>query len=280
MLTCSAAADPLHIAVSIIPQQYLVSRIAGDLAHISVMIPTGHSPHAYEPKPAQMVSLSKANLFFSIGVSSENTWLPRFAELNRNMTIVDCTEGIAKIPMKSHHHEDDHHDQHKLVENQGALDPHVWLSPRRAAFISRNMLTAIIKADPANAETYIENYKKSASDIMMLDMKLLRLFSQTTGAFFVFHPAWGYLAHDYGLEQIPIELEGKEPKPRDLALLIATAKQKKIGAVFVQPQISKRAAEIIAGEINARVVVADPLAAEWMENLESVARAFAGELKQ
>jgi zinc transport system substrate-binding protein len=90
----------------------------------------------------------------------------------------------------------------------------------------------------------------------------------------VFHPSWGYFAHAYGLKMVPIEIEGKEPKPAQLRELIEHARENGIKFVFVQPQFSARSAKLIAGEIGGQVVFADPLAEDWADNLRGVARKF------
>ena len=92
--------------------------------------------------------------------------------------------------------------------------------------------------------------------------------------FLVYHPSWGCLAEEYGLEQIAIERDGKEPSSRSLAGLIEAAKNKGIRVVFVQPQHSERAAETVAAAIGGRVVTVDPLARDWPANLRTVAAAF------
>ena len=90
----------------------------------------------------------------------------------------------------------------------------------------------------------------------------------------VFHPSWGYFARQYGLEQVPIEIEGKAPKPAQLAELIGHAKEQNIQIIFVQPQFSRKSAEVVAREIGGKVVFADPLAEDWLQNLADVAEKF------
>ena len=96
----------------------------------------------------------------------------------------------------------------------------------------------------------------------------------------VFHPSWGYFAHTYGLEQIPIEREGKAPKPVHLQELITHAIAHDIRVIFVQPQFSTKSAETIAKAIGGTVVVADPLALDWADNLRRQARKIRSALKK
>ena len=113
-----------------------------------------------------------------------------------------------------------------------------------------------------------------------LDARLKRTLANRQGlGFMVFHPSWGYFAETYGLKQIPIEIEGKDPKPAQLKEIIDTAKKKEIKVVFVQPQFSTKSAKLVAGEIGGQVVFADPLAEDWYSNLAEVADKFAAALK-
>jgi zinc transport system substrate-binding protein len=137
------------------------------------------------------------------------------------------------------------------------------------------MAEALIAVDSANRTRYEENLAGFLREIEALDAELKSMFAGSPGArFMVFHPSWGYFAHAYGLEQVPIEIEGKDPKPAPLKDLIHHAREHGIKVVFVQPQFSAKSAEMVAREIGGRVVTADPLAADWAENLREVGRKF------
>jgi zinc transport system substrate-binding protein len=135
-------------------------------------------------------------------------------------------------------------------------------------------------ADPAHAADYERNGRRFREAIDDLDRELKKRFAGQEGRrFMVFHPSWGYFAAAYGLEQIPIELEGKDPKPAQLQTLIEYARQLRIKVIFVQPQFSRRSAAIVAGAIGGQVVSADPLALNWMDNLRRVGAEFAAALR-
>jgi zinc transport system substrate-binding protein len=142
------------------------------------------------------------------------------------------------------------------------------------------ILNALVEIDPDNRDAYERNFREFSSRIDQLDADLKKTFSGTRGQqFMVFHPAWGYFAHTYGLTQVPVEIEGKDPKPAQLAELIRHAREKDIRVIFVQPQFSSKSAEMIAGEIGGQVAVADPLAEAWMDNLRTIADSFKAALK-
>jgi zinc transport system substrate-binding protein len=280
VLTVTAAAraeEGLKVFVSIMPQKYFVGEIGKDKLDVEVMVQPGSSPHTYEPKPSQMAALSKSRLYFAIGVTFEKVWLKRIAAANPSLKIVRTEEGIEKIPMISHSHDEgDGHSKH----SHGEPDPHIWLSPPLVLTQARNILAALQEVDPRNYDFYESNYRAFASKIMELDCDLRNIFRGKAGmSFLVFHPAWGYFAKAYGLKQVPIETEGKEPKPAQLQGLIRKAKDKGIRVVFLQPQIPSRSAEQAAVELGGQVITVDPLSLDWMKNLKDVAGKFREALK-
>ncbi len=274
------AEETLPVFVSILPQKYFVEKIGGEFVQVSVMVAPGAGPHTYEPKPAQMVELSKTRLYFAVGVPFESTWLDRFASANPSMQIISTQEGIEKIHMASHHHEEE--EKSGTHEHEGIRDPHIWLSPPLVMVQARNILRALMSADPAHANVYEDRYKEFIREIADLDMEIFRILGEKElrREFMVFHPAWGYFAQAYGLKQVPVETEGKEPKPAELQKLIEWGKKENIKAVFIQPQYSEKSAGVIAAAIGGQVIAADPLAADWAENLRQIAMKFRDALKK
>jgi zinc transport system substrate-binding protein len=269
-----AMADKLPVFASILPLKYFVEHIGGERVAVSVMVQPGASPATYEPKPMQMAALSQTRLYFAIGVPFERSWLDKIAAANTAMQVVHTDQGITKIPMARHHHEQEQstsghghdHDEH------GILDPHIWLAPALAEQISQHIVSALTRVDPAGRDVYEGNFKKLCSDIQKLDADLANLFSDAAERrFIVFHPAWGYLAKAYGLQQVPIEVEGKDPKPAQLMALITFAREQGITAIFAQPQFSAKSARQVAREIHGQVIFVDPLAYNWADNLRDIA---------
>lgn len=176
-------------------------------------------------------------------------------------------------PKATTHHAKHDHGQHVDIRMK---DPHVWLSPPLVRIICQEIRDTLIKHDPENADTYNQNYLNFAKEINKLDSDLLNTFLNKGKhfSFMVYHPSWGYFARTYGLTQLPIELEGKEPSPKELTQLIKLAKQQSVQAIFVQPQFSQKSAKAIASSIGAKVLVADPLAEDWEANMRKVAKTF------
>jgi zinc transport system substrate-binding protein len=275
------AADRLPVFVSIVPQKYFVQQIGRDLVDVRVMVQPGANPATYEPKPRQMADLSKTKIYFSIGVPFEKTRLNMIAATNPDMKIVPTDHDIEKIPMAAHHHHDEEGAHPTPGDSgHGGLDPHIWLSPPLVKTQANTILTALVEIDPSHKTSYEANFHDFVSRIDELDAELRNMFADKQGMrFLVFHPSWGYFAHAYGLEQVPIEIEGKNPKPAELKELIELARSEGIKVVFVQPQFSTKSALLVAREIGGRVVVADPLAEDWLVNLQDVADKFNTVLK-
>jgi zinc transport system substrate-binding protein len=278
----SFAGEPVPVFVSIPPQKYFVEKIGGSFVQVSVMVPPGANPHIYEPRPTQMTALSKSKIYFAIGVTFETVWLPKFADLNPKMRIVHCDRGIDKMAMVVHHHEEeegvgdqDKEKQAHKEEAPGIPDPHVWVAPPEVRIIARNILEALVEMDPSNSGTYHSRYEVFLTEIDKLDKDLTEVFKGKKGLkFMVYHPAWGYFARAYGLEQVPVEIEGKEPKPGQLKGLITQSKKDGIKVIFVQPQFSTKSAETIAKAIGGQVIAADNLREDWERNLRVQAQKF------
>lgn len=311
-LSNAFAADKLPVFVSIVPQKYIVQQIGKELVDVQAMVQPGASPATYEPKPKQMADLLKTKIYFAIGVPFESAWLEKIAATSPKMKVVHTDHGIEKLAMAAHHHHDDdavyhgseHHEEgdhdhekgghhgepehepghepeHEKDHHEHAgLDPHIWLSPPLVKIQARAVLAALEEADPGHGSVYEANFREFASRIDQLDADLKKTFAGKQGLrFMVFHPAWGYFAHAYGLKQIPIEIEGKDPKPAQLKALVQHARKNGIRVVFVQPQFSTKSAGLVAREIGGQVAFADPMAEDWMANLREVADKFQAALK-
>jgi len=207
--------------------------------------------------------------------------MDRFAHANPRMEIICTQDGIEKIPMAPAHSHKEKHGDGGHGAHSGAGDPHIWLSPPLVMVQARTIMRTLMAADPAGRGVYETNYRRFIAELVDLDLKIARLFSGMPKGhrFMVYHPSWGYFAEAYGLEQIPVEIEGKSPTPKALQRFIDQARDKGIRAIFVQPQFSIKSAETIARAINGQVILADPLALDWPTNLLQVAEQFKAALK-
>ena len=263
-LVCFAA-EPIQVTVSIPPQKYFVEKIGGSLVKTMVMAPAGGCAETYEPKPQQMAALSKARIYFAIGFPFEDVWLPKFAAANPNMLICRTDEGIKKLPLDAQHeHEHEHGNKDEKM-----LDPHIWLSPPLVRIQAKNILKALQTADAASSATYQKNFEKFDAEIMKLDEWIRDALKniKSGNTFLVMHPTWQYFAESYGLKQIAIETEGREPTSKELMAIINKAKAHQIKIIYVQPQTPLRSVETIAKAIGGAIVTIDPLTEDWEINL-------------
>ena len=276
----ASSADPLRVAVSIPPQKYFVEAIGGAHVAVTVLVPPTAEPENYEPTPKQVLALAHSALFLGIGVPIERAWIPRFQAANPRLVVVDTTRGINKMPMVRHLHSGEHepaHDPQPTIAAKAALDPHIWLSPVLARIVAINTRDALIAADPAHAADFRQGYARLARTIDQVDEKILATLTEhplKQTEFIVFHPAFGYFAAAYGLTQVPIEMEGKEPGPKQLAELIEFAKNKRITVIFIEPQFAQKAAQTIAQSIGGAVATIDPLQENWPAGMEAIATAL------
>jgi zinc transport system substrate-binding protein len=265
-------ADKYTVFTSILPQEYFVEQIGGGRVEVQALVTPGSSPATYEPTPRQMASLSEAKIFFRIGVPFENAFVPKIEEATVGLRIVDTRVGITLREMKAHHHHKG--DPEKTNHYEEGTDPHIWLSPRLVKIQARTITDALIEVDPTGQATYENNLAAFIQKLDVLDAHLIEALAPVKGkTLMVFHPAWGYFADAYGLEQEPIEVEGKEPSGQQLARMIELAKDEGVRIIFVQPQFSKRSAMRIAEAIGGAVVPINPLARDYLNNLERVATA-------
>jgi zinc transport system substrate-binding protein len=271
--------DILRVTVSIPPQAYFVERIGGELVDVNVMVGPGEEAHTYEPLPEQMRDLDNSQVFFSIGIEYENAWIPKFRDINPDLQIVDSSTGIQRVITNvAHTHEDDeeeigdsHHEE---------PDPHVWLSPANGKIIAKNIFQALESLSPENSQIFKKNYDVLIADIEALDASITQILSSAAQrTFMVFHPAWGYFASQYNLEQIAVQIGGQDPSPAELADLVKIAQTENIRVIFIQPTFSTASIHALSQEINAEIVSLDPLAEDWLANLEAVASAFAAALE-
>lgn len=421
ILFASISYANVNVVVSIVPQKTFVEKIGGDKVNVVAMVKPGSDPHTYEPKPAQMVAITKADIYFPIKIEFEEAWLDKFKAQNTKMKFVSMTDGIKYMAMPSHGEsigddESDHNEelpfewagvfelkkgeytwsfdkvsgkyadpkmkflmieakssQNDVIEayekeaielfesntkvihdnesvskekityelefdqnknqtiykikinedgkyifftehmpfefegkehffkdlnkndiepiaqhpgenahhhhhhHHGENDPHVWVSPSNVKIMAKNIYEALAKEDPKNQDYYKKNYEKFITEIKNTDKEIKKtLFDIETGSkFLVFHPSWGYFAKDYGLTQLAIEVEGKEPKPKALRKIIDIAKKENIKAVFTQHEFSDKSAKALASELKIKVIKETPLAANWSQNLIKMANAIA-----
>ena len=266
-----AGDEHITVAVSLQPYATIAKMVGGSRLNIVTLLPPGADPHNYEPKPAIIKAFSLAQIYFTDGSGLDKVWMPRFLAANKKVDVVDISAGIKW--MKLEHDGGDlygHHDEEEL-------DPHIWTSPARVKILAMNIYETLKKVDPEHINYYAIRYQNAQEALTRLERRINEAVIHMpvkSRSFIVFHPSYGYLAKDYKLKQYSIEVNGKEPKPRDLAKLIQVGRKNNVKLVFVQPQFSKRAATTIAKDLGAVIVETDPLSADIFANMQKFIEAL------
>jgi zinc transport system substrate-binding protein len=260
------------ITVSIPPFKYFIEAIGGEDFNVNVMVPAGANPHIYEPVPGQISALRKSVAYISDGyLGFEMTWLDRFYETNSEMKKLSLGQNIDLI--KPSGHIDSEH-----VEG---ADPHYWVSPKCALKIASAVKSLLIDINPEKSKEYILNYTNLVKSINDIDEKARELFSSYQNKpFMIFHPTLGYLARDYGLKEIAVENEGKEPTPSSMKDLIDFGKAEKIRVIFVQREYDTKNARAIAAETGAVIETIDPLTENWKASVLQIINALYQSFKE
>jgi zinc transport system substrate-binding protein len=265
-----AGEDRITVAVSLQPYATLVKMLGGDRVNVVTLLPPGADPHNFEPKPAVIKAFSVAQVYFTDGSGLDKTWMPRFLGANKNVQVVDISKGIEWMKSEEEHGAHGHHHDEEM-------DPHIWTSPTRMRFLAQNIFQELKKLDPKYVIDYVNRASMVQDELALVERQLNEAvisMPKDRRSFIVFHPTYGYLAKDFKLKQYTIEVNGKEPKPRDLANLVKVGRKNGVKTVFVQPQFSKRAAETIAKELGAVVVETDPLSADFIGNTQKFIKAI------
>jgi zinc transport system substrate-binding protein len=255
------------ITVSILPQQFFIERIAGDLAEVNVMIPSGANPATYEPTVSQLSKLSRSEVYMRIGyVEFELAWMDKLKSANPEMRIVDLSQSIEPI---SEPHEE-------VAESLGHLhqgvDPHIWMSLVNGKIIARNVYDALAFQFPDKKELFSRNLEKLLSEIDSLHFRVTEmLFPYRSRGFIIYHPALTYFARDYHLIQLPLEIGGKIPSPAHMRQMADLGQENQISAIIIQRQFDTRNAEVLAGEIGAEIIQIDPLDPNWLSQIGTIA---------
>ena len=263
----------LGVAVSILPLKYFVQKIAVDKAAVYVMVPPGANPHSYEPKPKELRELSGSGLYVKVGtpIEFEVSWMGKLMSVNPKMAVCDSSKGIALI----NDYAEEETGEPKKGHDQYGTDPHIWTSLRNGVIMAENVKNALSAVDPANQAFYEANCGELKKELNKLDNHVGEMLKSHAGAsFIVFHSGWGYYARDYSLNEISIEVGGKEPSARDMAGIIKKAKQEKIKAVFVSPEFSLKSSRAVASEIGGKVISVDHLSENIPREIQKMTEAI------
>ena len=290
------------VSVSVPPQKHFVEKIAANTLDINVIIPAGADEHNFDFKPATMKKLEKSDIYFSIGLELERVFIDKFQSNFKNLQIIDTGKNLRNLK-SSHTHSKDEHDEHhnhaghddhdhdehahgkdkhhthkhsNSHESHSEKDPHIWLDPILVKIQAELIAKALIAKYPQHKALYEANLIKFQAELDALNAELSALFKGSKNKkFIIYHPSLAYFAARYHLVQIPVEIEGKEPKTKDLQRLISVAKKENIKTIFVQKGFSQNAAKSLAKELKASVVELNHLSDDYSKNLLEIAKKIA-----
>jgi zinc transport system substrate-binding protein len=273
--SCRTGGDPTDkpvISVSIIPQQYFIEKLAGDLVKVNVLIPAGASPATYEPTIAQLGQLDRSEVYMRIGyIGFEQSWMDKLSSVNPAMKIVDLSEGV-DIILEDAGEEQDHHGDSEHGHSHHGGDPHIWMSAINARIIALNIHRELLLLLPGEKDYLQDRMMQFFSSLDSLHLNISnKLEGMENRQIMIYHPALTYFARDYGLEQFSLEREGKSPSPTHLKKLTDLAVENKINKIFIQSQFDSENAEILARETGSEIVHFDPLDLQWNKQMYYIA---------
>ena len=249
------------ITVSILPQRTFVQKIAGNDFAVNVLIPPGASPAAYTLLPSQLKDINRSEIWFRIGhIGFEQSWKEKIQQVNKNMKVIDLSEGLDLITTDNIKNKDDKHAK--------GFDPHIWMSPTLVKQMCLKITSTLSQLNPDKESVYNANYKKFVKNIEILDQKIKNALREYKGQQIItYHPSLSYYARDYGLVQHSLEPGGKEPTPQHMAEVIKLAKQENINIIYIQSDFDREHAGVFAEEVDGKIIEIWPLDPEWSENL-------------
>jgi zinc transport system substrate-binding protein len=254
VLACApVVSDEIIVAGTIYPATYLAENILGDKGSVTSVVPAGSEPHSYEPTPAQVIEVSKADLYFGIGLEFDHIE-QEIISLN-DMPIIILSNNIDLLEFEGdHHYEEEHEEEH------GVYDPHFWVSPERMIQLVPVVLSSIQQLDPENKEYYATNAAQLIESLELLHNEYNLLESCERKDIIVNHAAFGYLAHDYNLEQHAVSglSPEVEPTPQALATIIDEVEELGVTHIFFEELASPNVIETIARETGIGVLVLNP----------------------
>ncbi len=269
--------DKLTIYTTVYPLNYFAQRIGGDFVEVSSIYPAGANEHTFEPTQRDMMKLADAHIFFYIGLGLEG-----FVEnakktlANEDVTMVATADQVTdeKLAMSTgHSHEDEDEDGHGHDDHDhGNVDPHVWLSPTISQDLALSIKNTLVEKMPEQEATFTANYEALVKELQGLDNEFKAMADRAQKkTFFVSHAAFGYIAGQYGLKQVPIAglNSQSEPSQKELTAIVDKANDLHIHYILFEQNVSSKLAEVIQKELGAESLVLHNLSVLTADDLKN-----------
>ncbi|MCA9376269.1 MAG: zinc ABC transporter substrate-binding protein [Candidatus Doudnabacteria bacterium] len=274
--------DAFVVAVSIPPLASIAEQIIQDDGEVVTLLPSGSSPHAYEPQPQDVINAQRANLFVVVGENFDDWVLPFVPEdavrldtasssgIER-ITLPDGDVAVFSEPHSDESHEDEHAGEGVTHSHGLGFDPHVWLSATNGALIAERYGEVFADYDPEHADLYRERATELASQLRALAGELGEHAEIEQVAFISMHDGWRTFAdaQDLFVAGAVEEIPGKVPSPQQLLVLTDAAESGAAQFIATEPQLSAQVATTLACDLGLPTVVLDPLGGEGIEGRET-----------
>lgn len=246
-----------QVLVTVAPYKYIIETIAKQSVQVQVLVPPAASPHSFEPTAKELIRASQSDLWFRIGEPFEKKSIAVLKDNNKKMVIVDLRKGVIDCP------------------DDGHCDNHIWLSIKLMKMQAKIIKDALIKLLPQNGPLYEARYRTLIADLDRLSTQFAKRFQQhPTKAILVSHPAFAYFCRDYGIQQLSVEMEGREPTLKQSEELIAKVRKLGVTKAIIEPQYQNKGTELIARQLNLPLFLVDPYAESWYDNMIYIAETF------
>ena len=254
LLGCQPSEPSPDVLVTTAPYATFVERIAGDLIKVDILVPPGTNPHIYEPTPKQVQKILGVHIWFRLGESIETRVFNVMKERNPELIAVDLTKNF------------------ELQEEEGeGFDRHLWMSPKLAMEQAKIIAQTLQEAYPQHKEIFNQGLSSLLADLDQLDQELTKKLMPIKGqAMLVSHPAFGYFCEEFGMQQLSVEFEGKDPLPQDIEKMMEAVKQSTVRAVFILPEYNNKGALLIAEELHLPVYEIDPYAKNYFGTMRKL----------
>jgi zinc transport system substrate-binding protein len=248
-----------RIVVSIEPLRYFAEQIGGDRFEVTTLVPGGSSPEMYEPTARQLMDVAESGAFFCVGnLGFEREWVKRISRNAPHTVIVDTSEGILPLPTSG-----------------GGSDAHTWTSPRKAMLLARNIYRVLAGLSAKDSSYFRKNLNLLVGRIRHVDsLFTAQSLRRPHAVFVIYHPALTYLANDYGMTQLTIEEEGREPSAATLSRLFGDSLFRQARVLLTQPEFRNRNIEVVERNRNMRVEEINPLAYDWEHEMMKICNAI------
>ncbi len=252
------------ITVSILPLKTFIEEIAGNDFEVNLLLPPGASPADFTLVPSQLKNIARSEIWFRIGyIGFEYSWRDKIEQANRNMKVVDLSEGLDLIS--------DENLPSGEKSKLAGINPHTWLSPNLVKQMVSRITEELKLLNPEKKQEYQDNLVRFMQKADELDGEIRAALKDYEGRqFILFHPSLSYFAREYNLVQYSLEPGGKEPTPLRMAALVDFAKEQEIRVIYIQSDLDREQARVFAEEINGEVVQMWPLNPAWFENLREI----------